>query len=75
VLGSKAEKIYFIFFYHYFLQHQTTVIFFTTPILHHSNTTIQLTSAFDKKADECILPTAVVYTPADEKHTVGLNRR
>jgi len=40
-------------------------IFFTTPLLHHSITPIlriQLTSAFDKKADNCSLPTAVIYT-------------
>jgi hypothetical protein len=40
-------------------------IFFTTPLLHYSITPIlriQLTSAFDKKADYCSLPKAVIYT-------------
>jgi len=32
------------------------LFFFTTPILR-----IQLTSAFDKNADNCSLPTAVIY--------------
>ena len=64
VLGAKAEKILFYILSLLFPIGTKQDSFFSllrysiTPILR-----IQLTSAFDKKADNCRLPTAVIYTP------------
>jgi DNA-binding NtrC family response regulator len=64
VLGAKAGKNLVYILSPIFLAGAKQGSFFS--LLHYSITPIlqiQLTSAFDKKADNCILPTAVIYTP------------
>jgi hypothetical protein len=66
VLGAQAGKNLVYFLSPFFSAGANQGSFFS--LLHYSITPIlriQLTSAFDTKADKCSLPTAVIYTQAD----------